>query len=172
MWIMALHFDKTLKEALKNIEFVAYHEFLIHAEDRHPEDKQKLISRYGEAKWAIIDLLNKEYNEILTEPFDLLNWLHFNENDELAYFLNEVGSNVLSYSQFKIPYKFHLWLGDKGFIVGIEQKGIGFDAEKIDKQKVFENEGAAFNFFRKCRSNVFFDDKNDTKTIYFEYEFC
>ena len=165
---MTLNFNKTLQQALDNISQTDYHEFLIHEEESATEHHEVLITKYGDAKWAIVDLLNQKYSQRLEQPFDLINWLHYNENDELAYFLNEVGSNVLNYSEFKAPYKFHLWLGERGFIVGIEQKGKGFDAEKIHHENIKEGEGAAFDFFRKCKGEVFFDVHKEVRVVYFE----
>ncbi len=167
---MVLHFQKTLKEALQEIsfreyqEFKSYHGFVIHDKEEAARHNNEFISKYGDAKWAIVDMLNKKF----ANNFDLINWLHYNENDELAYFLNEAGSNSLSHSEFKAPYKFHLWTGNEGFVVGIEQKGKGFDAQEVNEKFIMDNEGAAFDFFRRCRGQVFFDNCCDARVIYFQ----
>ncbi|MEW5896343.1 MAG: hypothetical protein AB1668_01505 [Nanoarchaeota archaeon] len=164
---MVLCFQKDLLQALEHIDFTAYHEFVVHPlERRRTIDSDEIIERYGAVKWEIVDMLNQEYSTILENNFDLYNWLNENSNDELAYFLNEAGSNVLGYSDFGAPYKFHLWLGKKGFILGIEQKGKGFNAEEVCNKKIKENEGAAFNFFRNCRSEIFFDDSKNARTVF------
>ena len=168
---MALNFYKKLRESLDNISFIDYQEFIIHHEESEMEHSEDFISKYGKAKWAIVDILNKNYNQVLDKPFDLINWLHYKEEDELSYFLNEVGSNVLHHSQFKAPFKFHLWMGQKGFVVGVEQKGRGFNAEHVHLNKIKDNKGAAFDFFRKCEGEVFFDDSKNSKIVYFEHLF-
>ena len=117
---MPLHFHKNIEEALQNIGEYQYHEIFLHDQERASNNSSELIDKYGKLKWQIVDLLNEKYSQILTDKFDLYNWLNHNSHDEVAYFLNETGSNCLSYSDHKIPHKFHLWLGEKGFIIGIE----------------------------------------------------
>ena len=114
-------------------------------------------------------MLNQKYSRLLENGFDLYNWLNYQNKDEVAYFLNEAGSNALNYSQFKAPSKFHLWFGKKGFIIGIEQKGQGFNASKVDSERLKDNQGAAFDFFRNCKSKIFFDNDQDAKIVYMEY---
>lgn len=171
---MVLNFKHSFLEALENIGYAkTHHEFVIHEseEEVSVEDHNKLVERYGEMKWKVVDLINEQYNTLLKSKFDLYNWLHHNEDDELAYFLNEAGSNCLNHSQYKAPFKFHIWQGKKGFIVGIEQKGRGFPAYKVHKEKIKSNEGAAFEFFQNCQSTVFFDDPKDARMVFLEYKF-
>ena len=171
---MVLHFRKSFLESLKGISYQKkHHEFMIHqeAEERTEHNFPGIIQRYGETKWKVVDILNEYYNSLLPQKFDLYNWLHGQESDELAYFLNEAGSNCLNHSQFKSPHKFHVWLGERGFIVGIEQLGKGFPAELVHKKRIKQNEGAAFGFFEKCRSSIFFDDPKDAKMVFMEYRF-
>ncbi|MBI4983606.1 hypothetical protein HZC32_03100 [Candidatus Woesearchaeota archaeon] len=164
---MVLDFNKNLPKALEEVSFTGEHRELVVYE--HERDYDEIIEHYGKMKWKVADLLNERYGSILEDRFDLYNWLHYNERDELAYFLNEAGSNCLNYSKYKAPYKFHVWLGNTGFVVGIEQQGEGFPAELIHNQKVKQNEGAAFKFFNKCRSTIFFDDSKDAKMVLMEY---
>jgi hypothetical protein len=163
---MTIYFQKTLQEAMEAIEHTNYHDFPIFGDNR-----DELIEIYGKMKWEIVDLLNDYYNHILKDKFDLYNWLNHNTNDELAYFLNESGSNALSYSDNKVPNRFHLWLGTKGFIVGIEQTGKGFNAQEVDEKKIKENEGSGFTFFRDCQSGIFFDDPKESKIVFMEFQF-
>jgi len=171
---MVLHFTKSLQEALEEISFdTEYSEFVVH-EHEEVLDKEKhvgFLERYGEAKWGVVDLLNSRYSNKLRDTFDLYNWLHYNTNDEVAYFLSEVGSNCLNYSSFKAPHKFHVWLGKKGFVIGISQKGEGFSALQVEEKKIKENEGAAFEFFRRCRSEIFFDDATCARMVYMKWKF-
>lgn len=155
-----LNFQCTLAEALQDLDVQEYHEFNIH-ELEIITNAEEILEKYGQAKWAIVDAVNQK----LGTTFDLYNWLHYRE-DELAYFLNEAGSNTLNYSQYKAPAKFHLWLGRKGFIVGIEQKGLGFNAHEIDRNNKKQNEGAAFDFFRKAQSTIFFDNPQHCRIIF------
>ena len=170
---MVLSFQKTLSASLKTIQLQHHKEFLVHQQEikRTPALSDELIALYGTHKWAVVDLLNQEYSTVLSSPFDLSNWLHYKNHDEVAYFLNEAGSNVLSYSEFLAPYKFHLWLGKKGFIIGIEQKGKGFNAEEVNEKRMKDNEGAAFKFYRNCKSTVFFDDPKEARVVFMEYIF-
>ena len=166
---MVILFDKDLPSALKNIAFQEHQEFLVHDQEelRTHLTSDEIVSRYGEIKWNILDLINEKYKT----NFDHYNWLNQDQTDEVAYFINEAGSNVLSYSQFKAPFKFHLWLGQRGFIIGIEQRGKGFPAEQVHNQRLKENEGAAFEFFRNCKSQIFFDKPEEAKIVFMEYLF-
>ncbi len=168
---MTIHFKKNLQQALDTISFTGEHQqFVVHAEEIHrDESTEDVITKYGKTKWELVDTLNAKYASQLREKFDLYNWLDFNENDEVSYFLSECGSNTLNYSQFKAPHAFHIWFGNKGFVLGVEQKGTGFNAQEVHDKNVKENEGAAFNFFRKCQSSVFFDNAQDAKMVLMEF---
>jgi hypothetical protein len=111
-------------------------------------------------------LLNREYAAVLAHPFDLYHWLQQQSEDEVAYFLNEAGSNVLNYAEFGIPHKLELWLGPKGFIIGIGQQGKGFNPRQILDEAHKTNEGAAFEFYKNCHSAIFFDDREDAHAVY------
>ena len=167
---MALIFNKTVQEALKEIESYQYEEFTINYFQPN-QLESKHIDNYAESKWKIIEILNQNYSKALKNEFDLYNWLYHYKEDEVAYFLNEAGSNALNYSEFKTPSKFHLWLGSKGFLIGIEQQGRGFNAVKINQDKIKENEGAAFEFYRNCKSIVFFDNPEEARIVYLVYLF-
>jgi len=164
---MALSFQHTLPQALENIQFFG-EQTIIPIHPHQKERTEETITHYGQAKWAIVDKLNERYSSVLNTEFNLHHWLHYNEYDEVAYFLNEAGSNTLIHSQFKAPSHFHLWLGKKGFVIGIEQRGKGFNAEKINTEKKKKNEGAAFEFYRKCKGRVFFDDSVNARRVYLE----
>jgi len=169
---MALNFSQTLQQGLKNIRFTGeYHELLVHEDEieRDIYSSCEIIETYGKLKWKIVDLLNQKYSTIIKSQFDLYNWLTFNDNDEVSYFLNEAGSNCLNYSEYKVPHKFHLWLGYNGFVIGVEQRGNGFNAEEVHTKKLKENEGAAFTFFRECKSKIFFDNSKNAKVVYMEW---
>lgn len=167
---MVLSFTESLQDALKLIDVVGDSiQLPVHPHSR--TRTEETIPHYGNTKWKIVDLLNERYSTLLKDKFDLYHWLDYNENDEVAYFLNEAGSNTLHYAEFKAPAHFHLWLGKKGFVIGIEQQGKGFDARRINDEKIKENEGAAFEFFRKCKSTIFFDDPREAKRVYLEVRF-
>jgi len=161
---MVISFSVDLKEALEKIKFAGEK---ITTTIERISSYDIPLKNYGKAKWAIVDLLNEKYYCHFSQPIDLYNWLNYNENDEVSYFLNEAGSNTLNYAEGKIPSTFHLWLGRKGFVIAIEQEGKGFDAARVDALRLRENEGAGFEFFRKCQSTIFFDDKEKAKIIYF-----
>ena len=171
---MVLNFTQNLPDALEIIDFSGEgYELPVYSQEevRSHIISDEIIARYGDAKWAIVDLLNQEYGALLFNKFDLHNWLLKNKDDEVAYFLNEAGSNSLNYSQFLAPSRFHLWLWQKGFVIGIEQKGKGFNAAQIDAERKRENQGGAFSFFRECKSTVFFDNAEEARVVYFLVKF-
>lgn len=162
---MAIDHALNLSLALQHVGFSREHgeqqsaqEFSIHeAEELRTDD---VLNTYGTAKWAIIDLLNNHYaqNDV---HYDLYNWLLENKEDEVAYFLNEGGSNCLTHSEYKAPSKFKVWLGKKGFVIGMEQKGKGFSiAEAIQKA------GGFFGFFAQSKSIIFFDQRQEARAIF------
>jgi hypothetical protein len=162
---MVIHFSKSLQDALEEIgtleqqyEFVIQHT----PQQRMLTNSDDILQTYGEAKWEVLELLNEQYQT----NFNHHNWLTGNKRDEVAYFLNEVGSNSLSHSEFKAPHRFHLWLGKKGFIIGVEQKGRGFNAKEVHRKKVKKNKGAAFTFFRKAKSSIFFDAPERAQIVF------
>jgi hypothetical protein len=162
--------NKNLNLALQEIKVKEHKQFTIHKKEeiRTHLISDNLIDHYGKTKWEIVDLLNNHYNQ---NKFNLYNWLNKNKDDEVSYFLNEVGSNSLNHSPFLAPYKFHLWLGESGFIIAIEQKGEGFNANFINQNRIKDNQGAAFTFFRNCKNQIFFDDPNNTKTVFMQQIF-
>ena len=167
---MVLAFTVTLDTSLKEIDPHTYREFIIHSktEKKTFHNACEIVERHGQVKWQGIELLNEHYGT----TFCLSHWLHeqgYTGDDDVSSFLNEAGSNVLSHSEFKAPWKFHLWLGKQGFIIGIQQKGRGFNAREIDEKRIKQNEGAAFEFFRRCRSMVFFDDSKNARIVYFKF---
>jgi len=169
---MALDFSTTLQNALELIGFRGnYQQFIIHDKEEERNNHDEIIGLYGNAKWKIIDILNQNYSSVLKDKFDLYNWLNNNTGDEVSYFLNEAGSNVLNHSEFKAPSGFHLWMGENGFIIGIEQKGRGFDAELVNENMVKKNQGSAFQFFRNCKSKIFFDDHKDARMVFMATHF-
>src|SRR3989338_2576413 len=114
---MTLSFQHTIPEALKKIQCTGEQTtFPIHP--HQTKRTEESIVHYGNAKWTIVDMLNERYSTILNTEFNLHHWLHYNEHDEVAYFLNEAGSNTLNHSEFKAPSQFHLWMGRKGFVIG------------------------------------------------------
>lgn len=166
---MVLEFSLDLAEALEKISLLEHFEWEIHNGDEARTDE--IIEKYGEAKWQVVELLNECYGHLLAEKFDLHNWLDHNQDDEVAYFLNEAGSNSLNHSEYQAPAKFHLWIGKEGFIIGIEQKGQGFNAKEVDNKMIRSNEGAAFSFFRSCKSQIFFDDAEKSKIVFLKHQF-
>ncbi|MBI2572912.1 hypothetical protein HYV86_03580 [Candidatus Woesearchaeota archaeon] len=162
---MVISYTRILADALTKIQLEKYQQFIVHPDEvvRDLSNTDEIIWKYGEVKWDIVELLNARY----ATHYDLYNWINENPADEVAYFLNEAGSNTLSYSDYKAPFRFHLWFGAKGFIIGIEQKGKGFDARRVDEKRLKENEGAAFDFFRNCQGEVFFDDAKEARVVYF-----
>jgi len=159
---MTLMFEGTLEEALRKIELREQYTAVIPTQIHSQEE---FLDHYGRAKWEIVDKINS----IFGTAFDLYNWLHFDERDEVAYFLNEAGSNVLNYSESKKPVAFHLWVGTKGFVLGIEQEGKGFDAVRVAREGIRENEGAGFMFFQNCKSEIFFNQPTAATIVFMQW---
>src|SRR3989344_5353283 len=107
---MTLDFVKTIQQALTAIGFSGYYELPVYeAEElRSYIISDEVIEKYGQAKWAVVDILNEKWGAILFNKFDLYHWLEKNKNDEVAFFLNEAGSNSLNYSQYLAPFGFHI----------------------------------------------------------------
>lgn len=168
---MVISLSHTLPKALNRIGCHQHQEIIIHTieTERTWKNADEIVEQYAKAKERIITMLNTKYSALLKEPFSLMNWINKNINDEVSYFLSEAGSNTLNHSQFKAPYKFHLWQGEKGFVIGVEQKGNGFPAEKIWKDGIKTNEGNAFTFFQKCQSVIFFDNPHNSRIVFMEY---
>ncbi len=165
---MVLNFTLQLSTALASIGYQKKkHDILLSSS----EPGKQPIAEYGNAKWAIVDLLNQEYSSSLQTSIDLHHWINHEEDDEVAYFLNEAGSNTLNYAEQRFPSAFRCWLGERGFILAIEQEGRGFAAERIHQQRIKVNEGAAFSFYRRCRATIFFDDPTNARVVYFKYTF-
>ncbi len=154
---MVIHFSKSLVQAISEISHLEHHSFVISNTPRTLSNTDQILSLYGDAKWEIVQRLNETYST----NFDLHNWIAENQDDEVAYFLNEAGSNCLNYAEYKIPSKFHLWLGKNGFIIGIEQKD-SFDVTKISQYS------GGFGFFTKSKNTIFFDDPKNAKIIFMQ----
>ncbi len=163
---MVLLFDYTLALALQTISCQEEKHFPIHLEDkeRTHHNADEIMERYGDSLHALVSLLNQRY----ALDCNLLAWLEHDE-DEVSSFLNEACSNTLHHASFKAPSHVRVWLGEKGFIIGIEQKGKGFDAQTVHHLDKKENKGAAFDFYRKSKGKIFFDHPPDARIVYFEF---
>lgn len=162
---MVLCFDKRLKESLDTLGEYESKIFPVPSGNSASADFLKV---FGEINWQIVDLLNNRYSHFLAEKFDLYNWLDYNEKDEVAYFLAEAGQNCFNHAER--PAVFHLYLGKEGFILGIEQEK-PFHPEQIDRERIKENQGAAFEFFRNCKNTIFFDNPEQARIAYLEFLF-
>jgi hypothetical protein len=165
---MPINFTHSLQQALNTIEHQISKEFIIHLHKttRTLTNTDEILQNYGKAKWAIVDILNKNYQT----NFNLYNWLN-NKEDDVAHFINEAGSNTLNYSEFKTPHKFHLHLGIKGFVIAIEQLGQPFNAQEIQNNKIKQNKGAAFQFYNNSKSTIFFNHPTSSTAVYLQYLF-
>ncbi|PIN74339.1 hypothetical protein COV20_00240 [Candidatus Woesearchaeota archaeon CG10_big_fil_rev_8_21_14_0_10_45_16] len=160
---MVLDFNIGLPEALARIELFEQRNFTVYEEEqeRTYHSSDDILERYAEAKARIVEVINEKFGT----SYNLKNWIDKKE-DEVAGFLNEAGSNVLANSSYKCPYAFHLWIGRKGFIISVEQKGRGFDAVEVARKGIKENKGGGFAFYRRCKGIVFFDDVKEARKVY------
>jgi len=173
---MGLHLSYTLEKALAEIGATKKQHFLIHEEEepRLLENTDIILEKYAQAKRELIEMVN-----ILGKKkgfsTDLQNWILENEEDEIAYFLNEAGANCLAHAEWKAPKEFHLWTGKKGFILGVEQSGKSFSAKNCfqeSRKKILQSSGGkGFAFFKDCRSAIFFDNPKEARTIFFQIIF-
>lgn len=163
---------RTFPQVLPAIGSFEQHSFPIHEAEQLAIHSEAFIATYGAAKKSVVDLLNQRYQNRLSVRADLHNWLYHRQEDEVAYFLNEAGSNTINHSDYKAPACFHLWLGEKGFIIGVEQKSSGFAAEELAKEETpSEKRGSASRFFRSCRGTIFFDNPKNAKIVYYAHMF-
>ncbi len=191
---MVVNFAYSLQKALQEIKVQDSYSFLVQDAEikRSLQNSDELLEKYQQAKWQLVDLLNSL--EIEEFSVNLHNWLNGDFSDAVAYFLNEAGSNSLFHSEFKIPAKFHLWLGEEGFILGIEQLGKGFDAERVLQNNLQDNVqdsitdnvqdnreailsihkrngGLGFSFFKNCQNFIFFDNPKEARVIFMQGKF-
>ncbi|MAG72951.1 hypothetical protein CL620_01440 [archaeon] len=166
---MVLNFDLNLKQAKKEIKYSEQREFIIYENEevRTYETSDEWLEKFAAAQHAIVDLLNKKYKLNI----DLQNWVKGDTTDEVSSFLNEASSNCFANAQYKCVWKMVLYLGDKGFILGVFQKGKGFNAKEINTSKKKENVGKGFDFYRECKNVIFFDDPKDATTLFFSCSF-
>ncbi len=167
---MVLSFAHDFTYFLSQIGKHIHHRFPIHQTNIIRENCNKdTLQQYHHAKWAIVDLINT--NQQVPYMISLYNWLYHREEDEIAYFLSEAGSNALNYSEFKAPSHFDLWLGERGIIIAIVQYGQSFDPYHISKHNIKENEGAAFSFYHRCKGTIFFDNPQSALVVYYYNNF-
>lgn len=165
---MVITVDFTLPIALATFgKNPAYVTFPVHTEKQPVIHSASFIAHYGSAKSRIVELLNQRYAQHLSPPINLHNWLYHRQEDEVAYFLNEAGSNAINHSTYKAPAKFHLWLGKKSFIIGVEQHGESFAVEKLMRKTEQKNGGEGSRFFQACQATIFFDNPKEARVVYF-----
>ncbi|HIH11884.1 TPA: hypothetical protein HA241_06860 [Candidatus Woesearchaeota archaeon] len=163
---MVLLWSKTVDQALAEVRFTHRYEFEISTEPRTLDNTDEIIPRYAAVKQHIVVILNSHFPHWMGRRFRLKHWLQRKKHDELAYFLNEAGSNCLAYADHKIPAQFRLWIGKKGFLIGITQSGGGFPAREVYVQKRRNNLGGGFRFYARCRSKIFFDSPAKATEVY------
>jgi hypothetical protein len=157
---MVISYNTNLDQEINLIEGYEHKTIFVSDVERTLNNTDEILEKYALTKDRIVELVNKNYGT----NYNLENWVNDKE-DDLAYFLNETGSNMLNYSSNKIPLKFHLYLGKKGFIVAMEQESC-FNAQEVDNKKLKENQGRAFNFYRQSKNKIFFDNPEKAKTVF------
>lgn len=164
---MVLDLNLRLQRALVVMGKNKYFVFPLHEREQPAQHEESFILLYGSAKARIVALLNQHYAQHFFSPINLHNWLYHREEDEVAYFLNEAGSNAINHSDYKAPAMFHLWLGENGFIIGVEQQGRGFAVEKLTAKTEQKSGGEGFQFFQACKATIFFDNPKEARVVYF-----
>ncbi len=168
---MVVDFERTLEESKKVIGFSKEMAEFVIFDVKEVNSLEEIQIKFSKALWTVVEVLNSRYHEKLELEFNLYNWIEHNNSDEVAYFLNEASSNCLNYSQFKAPWKFVVYFGSYGFVLGVLQQGNGFNAESVFLDRVKSNEGAGFLFYEECSSVIFFDDPDCATSVYLEFLF-
>ena len=164
---MVLVFDKTLDDALKEIGFSesegVYLEQVIYDGEVHvreliPIKRRQITKRVGRSEevWSRFARYGQASNCLACE--------------HLFDFFNHAYSNIFERSQYGRTYKDHYWFGKRGFVIGIEQKGRGFDAVQIDSKRTKNGHGHGFDHYRSCPYPIFFDNSRDARVIYVQYD--
>ena len=169
---MGIKWDWTLTNALERIKFKdgEVWDWQISAKVvKFPFDVVHLpLSEYHERYERAQERIVRIVNYVFDKNFDLSHWPK-KPGDELAFFLVETGNNAMWHSQFQAPYRHFLFVGEQEFVVGISQKGRGFNAREVDKLRQFSYGGRAFEFYRGCRSTIFFDNPESARVVFMEH---
>lgn len=179
--------DKTLDTALSEIIVKDHICYKLH-EDRFPfEEMEKKYRRSKcDEMWF---LAGRDIPSLLSERFGMAFGGYVNSPQDYnppknklhqpCLFIFETYVNATMYSSYGFISQMDLWLG-KSFIIGISQKGEGYDALYIDSHKIRHKRGevvekgegsGAFDFYRTCKHEVFFDDPKNAKSVYLKFEF-
>lgn len=86
---------------------------------------------------------------------------------ELHY--SETWKNIVNYSDYGMPSSFTIHASQRGVIFSLRQKGNGFNAKRIDEERIRHNGGAGFMGYRETNGIVFFDSPSDTHEVFFMY---
>ena len=178
---MVIKFSKTLGEALQEIgyggELKNTIEYILHNEEKKIQDmskdyKSKLVQRFYRevlGKNLIPELVNENYGHLLKEP--LVMPPHSHDCNNPFTFLWERYNDSILYGEYGMPSRFNMWLGQESFILGLEQKGKGFNVIKINKRKPRKRGGTGFKDLRETRHDIFFDNPEDARAVYLQYKF-
>ncbi|MBW2984400.1 hypothetical protein KY361_04750 [Candidatus Woesearchaeota archaeon] len=164
---MVIAFDKTLADALREIGFsesegVHLEEVVydgeVHLSELSPEEQESLFARIGRAYGEVFNQVT-----LCGKSWDVPHLRN------LSDFISHITTNVRKYSQYGIEYRIHFWQGERGFVVGIEQKGRGFEAKRVDSERIASSYGNGFNFYRACSPYIFFDSPSDARIVYMQW---
>ncbi len=122
----------------------------------------------------IFEMINSIYCTTGKKRFEYKPLQEIQEDDysyDLNMFLHEASDNIIRYSENEIPKAFHLWTAEKGFVIGVEQEGNGFNAKKINESRICDEDskGRGFEFFRNSKQEILFDNPIDTRIVYMKY---
>ena len=173
---MVIAFHKSLNNALIEIGFQEGRDFYRQYEiypfqdviNPNSSERFEKSKEYRQKRDELLREINQGLAHKFQRRFDMSHWFT-GENDDLANFLAEAGSNAFTYSEYHAPHQLGLWLSDISFVVSVEQLGKGFNANKINNTRQKSNAGAGFELYRNCASEIFFDNPEVSKKVYMQF---
>ena len=173
---MVIKIGKTLDESLKGIGFSGpngehlkfpLHEVAESLYRQSSEYQRNLVQKYLEVVEG--DIPNTLKRRFRDRP-KMFRSRFGGFCDDITYFFAETYFNVAFYGDYHFPSMIQAWVGESSFVLSVGQKGNGFDAEMVNQTRRKQNAGGAFNFFRSCESEIFFDNPNNARIVFMEYK--
>ena len=173
---MVIQIGKTLDDSLKGIGFSGsngghlifpLHKLAKSLYEQSSDYQEDLVQKYLEAvEGEIPNTLKRRFQD---KP-EMFRSRFGGFCDDITYFFAETYFNVAFYGDYHFPSMIQAWIGESSFVLSVGQEGNGFDAEMVNQTRKIQNAGGAFNFFRSCESEIFFDNPNNARTVFMGYK--
>ena len=174
---MTLILEKILEDALRVIDYDpnsgVHRKYPLHQEEVSISEKPKdyrdhlfpylseLILARGRENGEIQDTINNALGTNFGQRGNC------QQDCTLYAILFEAHASIAMHGDYNFPSKIELWIGKAGFIVGVQQKGRGFNADEISRTgKHREGGGSGFKTYKELGYDVFFDNPTDARTVY------